>query len=198
VLRRPRSGAGDLDAPRERPRRGDRRLHHRAEDLFGFFHRLDGKVHNETLAKLRDIAKGLAETNGLAFANGSVELESRRWPFCFDPDPKNPGSTRSILPFADFNEELNRLTLVVKDLKAPKAKVTWGERNEGVHAGTARNRRQSRGRVLRDALRRVVPESSPKTRRRTRISPPPSRRSARRSPRNTPNTTPPPASASSR
>jgi lysophospholipase L1-like esterase len=166
-----------------------------------FFNRLDGKVYNETLAKLRDIAKGLAETNGLAFANvydammsalprsksalgndyapfggdgfhpapagqllmaqaflkalgldgeigtitidakgataseghevistadGTVELSSRRWPFCFDPDPKNPGSTRSILPFTDFNRELNRLTLVVKDLKTPKAKVTWG------------------------------------------------------------------------
>lgn len=166
-----------------------------------FFNRLDGKVYNETLAKLRDIAKSLAEKNGLSFANvydtmmsalpkskeafgkeyapfggdgfhpapagqllmaqaflkalgidgaigtitidgkgataseghkvlsstdGTVELESSRWPFCFDADPKNPGSTRSILPFTDFNEQLNRLTLVVKDLEAPKAKVTWG------------------------------------------------------------------------
>jgi lysophospholipase L1-like esterase len=166
-----------------------------------FFNRLDGKVYNETLAKLRDLAKELAGKNGLAFANvydtmmtalpkskealgkdyapfggdgfhpapagqllmaqaflkalgndgaigtitldakgatasaghkvlssakGTAELESSRWPFCFDADPKNPGSTRSILPFTAFNEELNRLTLVVKDLEAPKAKVTWG------------------------------------------------------------------------
>lgn len=67
--RRLRSGARDLDAPRERPRRGGRRLHQRAGDLFAFFNRLDGKVHNETLAKLRDIAKGLAGTHGLSFAN---------------------------------------------------------------------------------------------------------------------------------
>jgi len=167
--------------------------------------RLDGKVYNENLAKLRDIAKSLAEKNGLAFANvhdtmmaalpkskealgkdyspfggdgfhpspsgqllmaqaflkalgldgdigtvtadlsgkataseghkvlsssgGSVEIESARWPFCFDADPKNPGSTRSILPFTDFNESLNRFTLVVKGLSAPRAKVTWGEQS---------------------------------------------------------------------
>lgn len=167
-----------------------------------FFTRLDGKVYNETLAKLRDIAKGLADKNGLPFANvydtmlsalpkskeangkdyapfggdgfhpapagqllmaqaflkglgldgaigtitvdlggtttataghevlsatgGTVELASSRWPYCFDADPKNPGSTRSILPFTNFNEELNRFTLVVKGLTAPKAKVTWG------------------------------------------------------------------------
>lgn len=170
-----------------------------------FFTRLDGKVYNETLAKLRDIAKGLAEKNGLPFANvydtmmtalpkskeangkeyapfggdgfhpapagqllmaqaflkalgmdgaigtitvdakgataseghrvissadGTIELESSRWPFCFDADPKNPGSTRSILPFTSFNEELNRLTLVVKDLSKAKAKVTWGTQSK--------------------------------------------------------------------
>lgn len=170
-----------------------------------FFTRLDGKVYNETLAKLRDIAKGLAEKNGLPFANvydtmmsalpkskeangkeyapfggdgfhpapagqllmaqaflkalgmdgaigtitvdakgataseghrvissadGTIELESSRWPFCFDADPKNPGSTRSILPFTNFNEELNRLTLVVKDLSKAKAKITWGTQSK--------------------------------------------------------------------
>ncbi len=170
-----------------------------------FFTRLDGKVYNETLAKLRDIAKGLAEKNGLPFADvydtmmsalpkskeangkeyapfggdgfhpapagqllmaqaflkalgmdgaigtitvdakgataseghrvissadGTIELESSRWPFCFDADPKNPGSTRSILPFTNFNEELNRLTLVVKDLSKAKAKITWGTQSK--------------------------------------------------------------------
>lgn len=170
-----------------------------------FFTRLDGKVYNETLARLRDIAKGLAGKNGQPFANvhdtmmgalpkakaangkeyapfggdgfhpapagqllmaqaflqalgmdgaigtitvdakgataseghrvissadGTIELESSRWPFCFDADPKNPGSTRSILPFTTFNEELNRLTLVVKDLSKAKAKVTWGAQSK--------------------------------------------------------------------
>jgi len=57
---------------------------------------------------------------------GQVELESTRYPFCFDADPKSPHSTRSILPFLPFNEQLNRFMLKVKNLDAPKAVVTWG------------------------------------------------------------------------
>ncbi len=59
-------------------------------------------------------------------ADGSVELESSRWPFCFDASTTDPGSTRSILPFTGFNDDLNRLTLRVNGLKAAKATVTWG------------------------------------------------------------------------
>ncbi len=58
--------------------------------------------------------------------NGTVEIESTKWPFCFTGDEKSSGGTRSILPFCDFNEKLNRLTLRVKNLDAAKAKVTWG------------------------------------------------------------------------
>ena len=57
---------------------------------------------------------------------GKAEIESERYPFCFDPDPKAPGSTRSILPYLPFNKELNRFTLRVANLAAPRAKVTWG------------------------------------------------------------------------
>lgn len=57
---------------------------------------------------------------------GNIELESTTWPFCFDADPKASSSTRSILPFCSFNEDLNRFTLRVKNLGTAKAKVTWG------------------------------------------------------------------------
>ncbi|MDB6003268.1 MAG: hypothetical protein JWR15_255 [Prosthecobacter sp.] len=62
--------------------------------------------------------------------NGSVTLESTKWPFVFDADPKSAGSNRSILPFTTFNEDLNRLTLKVKNLSAAKAKVTWGSQSK--------------------------------------------------------------------
>jgi lysophospholipase L1-like esterase len=57
---------------------------------------------------------------------GKIELESTRWPFCFQGDGKSSGSTRSIVPYVPFNQDLNRLTLKVAGLEAPKAKVTWG------------------------------------------------------------------------
>lgn len=63
----------------------------------------------------------------VASAPGVVEIESERYPFCFDQDAKSSASTRSVLPFLPFNQDLNRLTLKVNNLKADRAKVTWGE-----------------------------------------------------------------------
>lgn len=60
-------------------------------------------------------------------SNGAAEVSSTVWPFCFEGDAKDPKGTRSILPFCKFNDELNRFTLRVKNLDAPKAKVTWGK-----------------------------------------------------------------------
>lgn len=67
-----------------------------------------------------------SEGHRLTGTNGSAEVESTKWPFCFTGDEKSSGGTRSILPFCNFNSELNRLTLRVKNLDAAKAKVTWG------------------------------------------------------------------------
>src|SRR5260221_5543350 len=57
---------------------------------------------------------------------GKVELESSRYPFCFGGDEKSAAGTRSILPYVPFNADLNRFTLIVKNLDAAKAKVAWG------------------------------------------------------------------------
>jgi hypothetical protein len=76
-----------------------------------------------------DLAGQAAATDGhkvLSSRAGTVEIESRRYPFCFTGDEKSPDSAKSILPFLPFNPDLNRLTLVVKNLKSDKAKVTWG------------------------------------------------------------------------
>lgn len=63
----------------------------------------------------------------LSSASGKVELESRRYPFCFEGDSKSSGGTRSILPFLPFNEDLNRFTLTITGLPGQRARVTWGE-----------------------------------------------------------------------
>ena len=78
-----------------------------------------------------DLATNKADaTDGhkvLACANGAVDLESTRYPFCFFGDPASPNATRGIIEFLPFNEELNRFRLVVKGADAAKKyKVTWG------------------------------------------------------------------------
>ena len=59
-------------------------------------------------------------------APGSVTVESTKWPFIYDASPTDAGSTRSILPFTSFTQDLNRLTLKVTNLGSAKARVTWG------------------------------------------------------------------------
>lgn len=62
----------------------------------------------------------------LGGSSGTLEVESTTWPYCFDGNPVGSGSTRSIVPFTTFNEDLNRFILKVANLDAPKARVTWG------------------------------------------------------------------------
>ena len=75
--------------------------------------------------------KGTSTVSGghkiLNIAAGSLELESVRWPYCFQGDEKSSNGTRSIIPFTSFNEDLNRFTLKVTGLDASMANVKWGK-----------------------------------------------------------------------
>jgi lysophospholipase L1-like esterase len=71
-----------------------------------------------------------AATDGhkvLKAAQGLVQVESSRYPFCFSGEPNSPNATRGIIEFFPFNEDLNRFCLVVKNASSGKVKVTWGE-----------------------------------------------------------------------
>jgi len=59
-------------------------------------------------------------------SDGKIEIESTRYPFCFDADPDKSSSNRSILPYFPFNQDLNKFLLIVKNLGSAKAKVSWG------------------------------------------------------------------------
>lgn len=85
---------------------------------------LDGNV-GEITVDLKGASSASAGHRATG-ANGVATIESTRYPFCFSGDSNEPTGTRSILPFCDFNDRLNRLTLRVKNLDAPKARVTWG------------------------------------------------------------------------
>jgi len=66
----------------------------------------------------------------LAASADGIQVESSRYPFCFYGDPTRPDGTRSILPFIPFNADLNRFLLVVRNLPAAAATVTWGEQSK--------------------------------------------------------------------
>ncbi len=88
--------------------------------------RLDGNIGSVTI----DLATGKAEaTNGhqiLSSNDGAVEIESRRYPFCFSGNETDSNGTASILPYSPFNQDLNRFTLQVKGLATNHADVTFG------------------------------------------------------------------------
>ena len=86
----------------------------------------DGKIA-EISVDMKGAATASAGHKILSSAAGKVELESVRYPFCFDGDAKSSGGTRSITAFLPFNSELNRFTLRVSNLTGEKAKVAWGE-----------------------------------------------------------------------
>ena len=66
----------------------------------------------------------------LSFTNGTVEIESVRYPFCFSGDGKTPENASSILPFVPFQQDLNRLMLVVRSLPAGEYDVKWGQKQQ--------------------------------------------------------------------
>ncbi len=90
---------------------------------------VDGQI-GEIVVDLQGKPSASAGHKVVGGVAGKVELESTRWPFCFDGDAKSSNGTRSITPFLPFNDELNRLTLKVKGLDADKAKVTWGDQSK--------------------------------------------------------------------
>jgi lysophospholipase L1-like esterase len=88
---------------------------------------IDGNIGTITV----DLTQGQATASDghkvLASADGVIELESTRYPFCFFGDPTRTSSTRGMIEFFPFNEKLNRLTLTVSGGTAPRYKVTWGD-----------------------------------------------------------------------
>jgi hypothetical protein len=58
---------------------------------------------------------------------GTMTVKSFRYPFCATGSTSDPDSIRSGMALVPFNEDFNRLLLVVKHAKAPRYKVTWGD-----------------------------------------------------------------------
>ncbi len=87
-----------------------------------------GDIGTITLDLAADQAQATEGHTVVACADGTVEVESERYPFCFYGDPASPGATSGVIEFLPFNEELNRFKLVVEGAEAAKRyQVTWGD-----------------------------------------------------------------------
>lgn len=77
-----------------------------------------------------DPAAGVARATGghrvVSSKGGETVIESRRYPFCATGPLDQDSSLRAGMALVPFNEELNRLTLVVKNPPASRCRVIWG------------------------------------------------------------------------
>jgi lysophospholipase L1-like esterase len=87
----------------------------------------NGEIGKITVDLGRDRAEASSGHRVVVCQGGAVEIESARYPFCFFGDPAKPKSTRGVIEFLPFNQELNRFLLIVSGGKAARYKVTWGD-----------------------------------------------------------------------
>jgi hypothetical protein len=100
----------------------------------------DGAIGTITVDLGQGTATGSEGQNILSVHDGKVEIESTRYPFCFQGDPEKRGpETANILKYLPFNEELNRYLLVVHGMKSARAKVSWGEQRRVIAAAELEN-----------------------------------------------------------
>jgi lysophospholipase L1-like esterase len=95
----------------------------------------DGDLGAITVDLTLGKAEGSEGHRVLSVSGGVVEVESSRYPFCFQGDPASPNSTRGVIRFFPFNQDLNRLLLVVRGGKAARYRVTWGKSSEEFTVG---------------------------------------------------------------
>ncbi|MDB6067638.1 MAG: hypothetical protein JWR26_3846 [Pedosphaera sp.] len=97
---------------------------------YAFLHSfgLDGDIGTFTVDLRANKAKVSEGHEVLRFQDGELQVTSHRYPFCVgDGDPARDDNIRSGTMLVPFNQELNRMLLVVKHPKAKSYKVTWGD-----------------------------------------------------------------------
>jgi lysophospholipase L1-like esterase len=87
---------------------------------------LDGDLGTFTVDLASSKASATSGHNVDSFADGTLTLTSRRYPFCATGELDKDNSIRSGMSLVPFNAELNRLQLVVKGGTAANYAVTWG------------------------------------------------------------------------
>ena len=98
----------------------------------------DGNIGTITVDLAANKATATDGHKVLSDKGGVIEIESTKYPFCFPAKKgaklEDPNNTRGILPYVSFNQDLNRLTLVVTGASGAKVKVTWGDESKEFEA----------------------------------------------------------------
>lgn len=88
---------------------------------------LDGNLGTFTVDWGSNQATATAGHEVVSYQPGQLTVRSSRYPFCAPAgELKDDNSLRSGLGLANFNQQFNRLRLVVKNAPAGRYNVTWG------------------------------------------------------------------------
>ncbi|MEP6663279.1 MAG: hypothetical protein ABJC04_06395, partial [Verrucomicrobiota bacterium] len=88
---------------------------------------LDGDIGTFTV-NLKTKNAGVSKGHELvSFKNGELKIKSTRYPFCATGETNKDNNIRAGMALVPFNQELNRLLLMVKNGKAARYKITWGD-----------------------------------------------------------------------
>ena len=87
---------------------------------------LDGELGTFTIDLRSNKAKASKGHTVSSSTVGEFTFESTRFPFCATGAADSDGSIRAAMALIPFNEDLNRMTLLVKNATAPRYSVTWG------------------------------------------------------------------------
>ena len=96
----------------------------------------DGDLGMVTLDMKADSAEAKDGHKVRSCKDGSVEVESGRYPFQFINPPSDARGQRAGLDAVPFNAELNRFTLVVRNAPTERLRVTWGDTSKEFDAAT--------------------------------------------------------------
>jgi lysophospholipase L1-like esterase len=109
---------------------------------YAFLHSfgLDGEIGTFTVDLKSNKAKLSAGHDLVSFKDGELQITSHRYPFCIgEGDVSKPDNILAGTKLVPFNEELNRMTLIVKNPSAKSYKVTWGDQTKSFTADQLQN-----------------------------------------------------------
>ena len=95
---------------------------------------VDGEIGTYTVDLGSSRAQASKGHEVVSFKDGELKIKSTRYPFCATGDPRKDDNIRGGMELVPFNQDLNRLSLVVKNAKAKNYNVSWGGQSKSYSA----------------------------------------------------------------